>query len=340
MPSTTSSSVSKLLASSTVITPSLPTLSIALAIMSPIDLSPLAETVPTWAISALVDTFFERLLSSSVTRSAARSMPRLRSIGFMPAATDLAPSRTIAWASTVAVVVPSPAVSDVRVATSRTSWAPMFSNLSASSISLATVTPSLVMRGAPKLLSSTTLRPFGPSVTLTASARMSTPRSMRWRASPLKRTSLAAIVQSLLDMCWLIGWMVGRSGGLADRGAGTFDDPHDVGLLHDQEIVTIELDLGAGPLAEQDAVALLDVERNERALFIPGARADGDDLAFHRLFLGGVGNDDAALGLAFFLDTLDHDAVVKRTELHGSSSNFFGFWCERLACAMQQLVER
>ena len=111
----------------------------------------------------------------------------------MPAATDLMPSRTIAWASTVAVVVPSPATSLVLLATSRTIWAPMFSNLSASSISLATATPSLVMRGAPKLLSSTTLRPFGPSVTLTASARMSTPRSMRSRASPLKRTSLAAI---------------------------------------------------------------------------------------------------------------------------------------------------
>jgi hypothetical protein len=42
----------------------------------------------------------------------------------------------------------------------------MFSNLSASSISFATVTPSLVMRGAPKDLSITTLRPFGPSVDL------------------------------------------------------------------------------------------------------------------------------------------------------------------------------
>ena len=40
-------------------------------------------------------------------------------------------------------------VGGLRVATSRTIWAPMFSNLSASSISLATVTPSLVMRGAP-----------------------------------------------------------------------------------------------------------------------------------------------------------------------------------------------
>src|SRR6266446_140371 len=321
MPSTTSSSVSKLLASSTVITPSLPTLSIALAIMSPIALSPLADTVPTWAISALVETFLERLLSSSITNSAARSMPRLRSIGFMPAATDLAPSRTIAWASTVAVVVPSPAVSEVRVATSRTSWAPMFSNLSESSISLATVTPSLVMRGEPYDLSSTTLRPLGPSVTFTESARRSTPRIMRARASPPKRTSFAGII---FIPCFE---MFGRSRPalrrllLGDGDTWAFDDPHDVGLLHDQEIIAIELDLGAGPLAEQDAVALLDVERNERALFIPGARADGDDLAFHRLFLGGVRNDDAALGLAFFLDALDHDAVVKRTELHGSSSN-------------------
>ena len=76
-------------------------------------------------------------------------MPRFRSIGFSPAATILAPSLTIAWASTVAVVVPSPATVLVFEATSRTICAPMFSNLSSSSISLATVTPSLVMRGAP-----------------------------------------------------------------------------------------------------------------------------------------------------------------------------------------------
>ena len=121
------------------------------------------------------------------------SMPRLRSIGFMPAATDLAPSFTIAAASTVAVVVPSPARSLVFWATSRTICAPMFSNLSSSSISLATVTPSLVMRGAPKLLSSTTLRPLGPSVTRTALLRISTPRNMRSRASPENLTSLADI---------------------------------------------------------------------------------------------------------------------------------------------------
>ena len=183
MPSTTSSSVSSFFASSTVITPSLPTFCIASAIIRPISWSLLAETVPTWAISSLVDTFFERFSISFTTTSTARSMPRFKSIGFMPAAAALAPSCTIVAARTVAVVVPSPAASLVFEATSRTICAPMFSNLSASSISLATVTPSLLMRGAPKDLSRTTLRPFGPSVTLTAFDRKSMPRNIRSRAS-------------------------------------------------------------------------------------------------------------------------------------------------------------
>ncbi len=58
----------------------------------------------------------------------------------------------------------------------------MFSNASSSSISRAMVTPSLVMVGAPYFLSSTTLRPLGPSVTRTASATLSTPRLRERRA--------------------------------------------------------------------------------------------------------------------------------------------------------------
>src|SRR5271166_2626704 len=270
MPSTTSSSVSRLLASSTVITPSLPTFCIASAIILPIDLSPFAAIEPTWATSAESLIFFERLAMSLTASATARSTPRLRSIGFMPAATALAPSRTIAWARTVAVVVPSPAMSLVFEATSRTICAPMFSNLSASSISLATVTPSLVMRGAPKLLSSTTLRPFGPSVTFTASARISTPRSIRWRASPPNLTSLAAICRFPSCCVWLSGLALGG-------GRGALDDAHDVGLLHDQEFLAIQLHLGAGPLAEQDAVLFLDVERHQLAGLVAGARADGED---------------------------------------------------------------
>ena len=51
----------------------------------------------------------------------------------------------------------------------------MFSNLFSNSISLATVTPSLVMSGEPKDFSITTLRPLGPRVTLTALAKTLTP---------------------------------------------------------------------------------------------------------------------------------------------------------------------
>src|SRR5713226_6327045 len=211
-------------------------------------------------------------------------MPRCKAIGFAPAATVFNPSRKIDCASTVAVVVPSPAVSEVREATSRTICAPMFSNLSSSSISFATVTPSLVMRGAPKDLSSTTLRPFGPSVTFTALARMSTPRNIRSRASVENLTSLAAIVEDSLLL------------------AGFVDDAHHVGFLHDDQLFAVQLDFRARPFAEQNAVALLDVDRMQLAVLAAGARTDGDDLALHRLFLDGVGDDDAARGLCIGLD--------------------------------------
>ena len=113
----------------------------------------------------------------------------------MPAATALVPSLTMPWASTVAVVVPSPARREVLEATALTICAPMFSNLSSSWISLATVTPSLVMRG-PNDLSSATLRPLGPSVTRTAPARVSMPRSILSRASNENLNSLAPITSS------------------------------------------------------------------------------------------------------------------------------------------------
>ena len=155
MPSVNSSSRPNVWPSSTFTTPSLPTFSIASAITSPISRSR-DEMVATRAMSSLplisVDCFFR----FSTTPSTACSIPRLRPIGFAPAATFFRPSRTIAWASTVAVVVPSPATSFVAVATSRTSCAPWFSKTSSTSISRAIVTPSFVIVGAPYFLSSTT----------------------------------------------------------------------------------------------------------------------------------------------------------------------------------------
>ena len=161
--------------SSTVITPSLPTFCIASAMTSPMVESLLAEIRPTCAIMS-PETGLESFLISSTATSTALSMPRLIAIGFAPAVTALTPSRKIACARIVAVVVPSPATSEVFDATSRTIWAPMFSSGSFNSISFATVTPSLVIVGPPNFFSRTTLRPFGPRVTFTASASWLTPR--------------------------------------------------------------------------------------------------------------------------------------------------------------------
>ncbi len=172
--------------------PSRPTLSIARATSSPMERSLLAE-LATWAISCEVVQGWAMFLSSATTASIARSMPRLRSMGFIPAARYFSPSLIMPCASTVAVVVPSPAISLVRDATSRSSCAPMFSNRSSSSIDRATTTPELTICGGPKSRSRITVRPRGPSVAFTASARASTPRRIRSRASCPNRSCLAAI---------------------------------------------------------------------------------------------------------------------------------------------------
>src|SRR6266702_4129399 len=195
MPSTTSSSVCRPLPSSTVITPSFPTFSIASEMIFPISLSALAEIAPTWAISLLEVQALEILFSSSTTAMTAWSMPRFKSI------------------------------------------ASMFSNLSLSSIFLATDTPSLVTVGAPYERSRITLRPLGPRVTLTASARILSPASILWRAGSWKRTSLAGMFYSLESLDLLC------------------DDTHDVVFAHYQILGALDLHRLAGELAEQGAGA-------------------------------------------------------------------------------------
>src|SRR3990167_6602657 len=99
----------------------------------------------------------------------------------------------------VLVVVPSPAVSLVLLAASLTRRAPRFSNLSAKTTLLATVTPSLVIMG---ILNSsmTTLRPLGPSVTLTASAKVLIPRRNASRAKILNFISLLIVAVILMGV--------------------------------------------------------------------------------------------------------------------------------------------
>ena len=52
------------------------------------------------------------------------------------------------------------------------------------------------------------------------------------------------------------------------------------------------------------------------AIFQALALADGDDFAFLRLFFGRVGNVQATLHRFLLFDPFDHNAVVKRTNIH------------------------
>src|SRR3569832_2035268 len=213
----------------------------------------------------------------------------------------------MACASTVAVVVPSPAMSDVFDATSFTICAPMLASLSSSSTSLATVTPSLVTVGVPQDFSMMTLRPRGPRVTFTVLARMLSPLAMLERALDEKTMSLAAIF-SLQCVFWF-----------EKSSAELLDDRQDVVLAQDQVLDAVDLDVAARVLAEQDLVAGLHLELAKRAVLLDLAVADGDDRRLHRLLLRRVGDVQPAGGAALLFDALDQDTVVEGTDLHGSA---------------------
>src|SRR5712671_4037459 len=97
---------------------------------------------------------------------------------------------------------------------------------------------------------------------------------------------------------------------------------HDVALLHDQEVLAVELDLGARPFAEQHAVADLEVDWDQLAGFVTAARTDRGDFALRGLFFG--------------FDSLDHDTVMQRTKFGFSHEG--SFW--RVVCRSGLTVDR
>src|SRR5215467_11504597 len=331
MPSTTSSVVSMVFDSSTVMTPSLPTFFIASAMIPPICLSLLAEIVPTWAIMSPFTSLCSLAISPTAT-STALSMPRLRAVGLAPAATVFTPSRKMACANTVAVVVPSPATSEVFEATSRTICAPMFSSGSLSSISLATVTPSLVMIGAPNFFSITALRPFGPRVIFTASARAFTPRKIDWREfSPVTICFAISnflpnlfLLLSLLPYAFLLfGWPVpSRASSYpserTDLLLGCFRRAAQLGqdlfFAQDEQLFAFELDLRSTVLSEQHAVSRLYVERDQFALLALSG-PDRNHFSLLRLLFRRIRDDDAALDGFLLFNALHDHAVVQRCQI-------------------------
>src|SRR5229473_5491327 len=177
-----SSVVSTVLPNSTATIPWLPARSNASATISPsaASLAAMLATArrPAGPCRALAERFNAAMVSMT-----ASSIPSTSSTGLAPAARHLRPSCTSTSASTVAVVVPSPATSLVCFETSRSTCAPIFSNGHSSSISLAMLAPSREMIGVPIGRSMIAFMPFGPSVPRTALASLAMPLPNAARAA-------------------------------------------------------------------------------------------------------------------------------------------------------------
>src|SRR5262249_21358345 len=145
--------------------------------------------------------------------------------------------------------------------------------------------------------SRSTARPRGPRVTLTARASCFTPRRMASRASWSNAILLAAIFSPSFSC----------SGLLADH-------REDLALAEDEEFLAVQLHFRSREAAEEDAVALLDLEGLDLAVVQDAAGADGDDRALLGLVLGRVGKKNAAGRLLLGLAPLDHDLIAQRFE--------------------------
>ena len=98
----------------------------------------------------------------------------------------------------------------------------------------------------------------------------------------------------------------------ADR--DLLDDGEDVSRVADEELDAVEHDVGPGVLPEEDGLADFIIHRVELVVVrVPMARAHGDDDAFLALLERGLGDDDAAAGLAFLEGRPDDYAVIGRS---------------------------
>src|SRR5271157_1323343 len=95
------------------------------------------------------------------------------------------------------------------------------------------------------------------------------------------------------------------------RLGGAFQDAEDFFFTHDQEVFAVDLDFGAGILAEQHAIARLHVEGEGFTLVVGLASAGGDNFAFLRLVLGTVGDDDATPGGFSLFHTTNYNSVMQ-----------------------------
>src|SRR5450631_3731280 len=94
----------------------------------------------------------------------------------------------------------------------------------------------------------------------------------------------------------------------------TFQYAQNFFFTHDDEVLAVNLDLGAGVLAEQNAIARLYVEREDLAFVVRFALTYRNDFTFLWLLFGRVRNDDSSTYRLAFVNATEEDAVVKGSE--------------------------
>src|SRR5439155_10689879 len=78
---------------------------------------------------------------------------------------------------------------------------------------------------------------------------------------------------------------------------GAFDHTQHFVLAHDHVFVAVHFDVGPGILAEQDAIACLNIQRNQLPFVVALALSYRHHFAFLRFFLGRVRDDEPARSL-------------------------------------------
>ena len=94
-----------------------------------------------------------------------------------------------------------------------------------------------------------------------------------------------------------------------------FQNSEDVVARQNFVFLAVNLDFRAAVFADQNAVAFFDFKRDFFAVVVRFAGAERDDDALGRFFLGGIGDDDAALFGFLLFDRFHEDAVAERFDV-------------------------
>src|SRR3954447_12381734 len=85
-------------------------------------------------------------------------------------------------------------------------------------------------------------------------------------------------------------------------------------FAHDQELIAVQLDLGAGVFTKEDLIASFNIKWEYLALIVGLALTNRDHFALLWLFLSGIRDDDTATDALAFFYTTNQDAIVQGCE--------------------------